>query len=1194
MTAEKPFAHLHVHTEYSLLDGSAKIKELAAKTSEMGMNAIAITDHGVMYGAIDFYKAAKKAGIKPILGCEVYVAPGGRKVREKTDEGNYHHLVLLAENMEGYQNLIKLVSIGFTEGFYYKPRVDVEALREYSGGLIALSGCLGGVVASVLMSHGYEAGKERAFLYSEIFGENNFFLEIQENGMDDQNKVNQLLIRMSQETGLPLVATNDIHYIEKSDAEPHDVLLCIQTGKTVLDEKRMSMGTDAFYLKSPEEMYEQFSYAPEALENTQKIADRCNVEIKFNEYKLPIFDVPNNGNAFEYLKQQCEAGLAQRYPTVPNIADYQERLDFELDVIKNMGFVEYFLIVWDFIKYARDNGIMVGPGRGSGAGSIVAYTLRITDVDPIPYNLLFERFLNPERISMPDFDIDFCVERRQEVINYVIDKYGADHVANIITFGTMKAKAAVRDVGRALAMPYADVDRIAKMIPGDLGITLKKALDISPELKAAYNEEDDTRKLLDMSLRLEGLSRHAGTHAAGVIICDKPVTSYVPLNVNDGVVTTQFPMGTCEELGLLKMDFLGLRNLTVLRIAAEEVKRGKGIEVDVHSWPYGYDDPAVYELISQGKTAGVFQLESGGMTSFMRELQPQSLEDLTAGISLYRPGPMDFIPQYIEGKRNPAKIKYLHPLLEPILEATYGCIVYQEQVMQIVRDLAGFSLGRSDLIRRAMSKKKADVMAEERRNFIHGIESDNVDGCVKRGVSEKIGSEIFDAMDKFAAYAFNKSHAACYAVIGYQTAYMKCYHPVEFMAAMMTSVMGDSGKVAAYIAECKKMNIKLLPPDVNEGFAEFSVSGGDIRFGLSAIKNVGNAAVDAIVKEREENGKYKGITDFIKRLTDADVNKRCLESLIRSGAFDSLGGKRSQYVAVYAGIQSGLAQQKKSTISGQLSLFDMDDSPPAETADTDELPNMGEFPKRLRLSDEKELLGIYVSGHPFAEYEEAVRPHATVTSLDFGEPAQEGEEHTANVQDGDTAKYGGMITGKSVKYTKAENKPFCFLTVEDMYGSVEVIVFSKIYEKFGGRLQNDQVLVIQGRVSAREEEATKLVAQEFLFYEEMPPSGGAYPRTHESSSRVLSKPETTGAAGAVPPVKKTTFWLKVPVGSSVALQEITSALSAHPGDVQVMIYNEEMKKKFLADSRYWVTPSPVLVQAMENLLGEGTAKITEK
>jgi DNA polymerase-3 subunit alpha len=1161
------FVHLHVHTEYSLLDGSAKIKELVVRAKEMSMNSLAITDHGVMYGVVDFYKAAKAAGIKPILGCEVYVAPTSRFLKERRDEGTYHHLVLLAENIEGWHNLIKLVSLGFTEGFYYKPRVDVEILRKHSKGLIALSACLSGVVASVLLSHGYDAGKERALLYSEIFGENNFFLEIQENGIEEQSKINQLLLRMSKETGLPLVATNDVHYIEKSDAEAQDILLCIQTAKTVLDEKRMSMSSDQFYLKSPEEMSAQFSYAPEALANTQKIADRCELELKFNEYKLPIFDVPNGGDAFSYLREQCEAGLKSRYANDAQL--HQERLAFELDVIRSMGFVEYFLIVWDFIRYARENGIMVGPGRGSGAGSIVAYTLRITDVDPIPYNLLFERFLNPERVSMPDFDIDFCYERRQEVIDYVNRKYGADHVAQIITFGTMKARAVTRDVGRALAMPYADVDRIAKMIPSDLGMTLTKALAMSNELKAAYEEEDDTRKLMDMSLRLEGLSRHAGTHAAGVVICDKPVIEYVPLNLNDGVVTTQFPMGTCEELGLLKMDFLGLRTLTVLRIASEEVKRGKNMDVNVHDWQYGYNDPKVFELISQGKTGGIFQLESSGMTSFMRELQPQSLEDLTAGIALYRPGPMDFIPQYVKGKRNPNKISYLHSSLKPILEATYGCIVYQEQVMQIVRDLAGYSLGRSDLMRRAMSKKNAEVMAQERKNFIHGLEKDGVPGCVKNGIPEKIASEIFDAMDKFAAYAFNKSHAACYAVIGYQTAWVKYYHPVEFMAAMMTSVMDTSSKVAAYIHECKKMNITLLPPDVNEGFAAFSVSGDCIRFGLSSIKNVGRATVDALVEEREKNGKFKGITDFIKRLSDSDVNKRCLESLIRAGAFDSLGGKRSQYIAVYHAIQSGYAQQKKNTLQGQLSLFDTDDAPQEVFADNDELPEMGEFPKRLRLSDEKTLLGVYVSGHPLAEYEETIRPHATVTSLDFGDATDDEFAAAATVKDGNTVKYGGIITEKSVKYTKAENKPFCFLTVEDMYGTVEVIVFSKIYEKFGARLQEEAVLVIQGRVSAREEEATKLVAQDFLFYEEMPPVVGA-------------------------PTKKTTFWLKVPKDRDVSLKKITDTLAAFPGETQVMIYNEAQNKKYLANSAFFVTPCDALIVAVEELLGAGTAKITER
>ncbi|MCL2217608.1 MAG: DNA polymerase III subunit alpha [Defluviitaleaceae bacterium] len=1178
----QPFIHLHVHSEYSLLDGSAKIKELASRAREMGMDSLAITDHGVMFGVIDFYKAAKSEGIKPILGCEVYVATTSRFVKERRDEGMYHHLVLLAENEEGYQNLIKLVSQGFTEGFYYKPRIDLELLRQYSRGLIALSACASGVVPKILLTQGYEAGKERALLYDEIFGRGNFYLELQDHGLTDQKTINPQLIRISNETGIPMVVTNDVHYIDATDTQPHDILLCIQTQKTIHDEDRMRYDSDQFYLKSPAEMYELFPYAKEALENTQKIADRCNIEIEFNKYKLPIFDVPGGVDPSIYLKRQCEAGLAERYGE--DAPKHQARLDFELNVINSMGFVAYFLIVWDFIKYARDNKIMVGPGRGSGAGSIVAYTLRITDVDPIPYNLLFERFLNPERISMPDFDIDFCYERRQEVIDYVIQKYGEDHVAQIITFGTMKARAATRDVGRALAMTYADVDRVAKMIPTDLGMTLTKALKMNPELKQAYDEEEDTHKLIDMSLRLEGLPRHSSTHAAGVVICDKPVYEYVPLNVNDGVVTTQFPMGTVEELGLLKMDFLGLRTLTVLRIAAEEVKRGKGIDIDVWDWPYGYDDPKVYEMIGQGKTSGLFQLESGGMTSFMREMQPRSLEDLTAGISLYRPGPMDYIPQYIKGKKNPAKITYLHPSLEPILKATYGCMVYQEQVMQIVRDLAGYSMGRSDLIRRAMSKKKDDVMAEERRNFIHGLESEGVPGCVKNGVPEKAAGEIFDAMEKFAAYAFNKPHAAGYAVIGYQTAWLKYYHPVEFMAALMTSVMDSSDKVAGYIHDCKKMGIPLLPPDVNEGFAAFSVSGKSIRFGLSSIKNVGRANVDALVTEREANGKYTGITDFIRRMSAYDVNKRCLESLIRAGAFDSLGGKRSQYIAVYQNIQSGLNQVKKSTLDGQLSLFDMDDTPAGEQSDTDDLPQMSEFPKRLRLHDEKELLGVYVSGHPLAEYEDVLRIYASVTSADFASDDESDtvESAAGNLKDGQSVKYGGMITAKKIMYTKADNKPFCFLTVEDMYGSVEVIVFSKIYEKFSPRLQVDQVLIIQGRVNAREEEATKIVTQDILFYEDIP--GSAH---EQAQSQSAPAPQAASA-------QTVTFWVKIPANRDVGPKIITDILSAHPGDTPVIIYSEAQKQKFQVNRDFWVTQSDSLTRELESMLGSNTVKTVTK
>jgi len=984
-----------------------------------------------------------------------------------------------------------------------------------------------------------------------------------------------MLIQIAQETGIPMVVTNDSHYIEASDYEPHDILLCIQTQKTILDDDRMRYDGDQFYLKSPEEMYRIFPQLQEAYENTNKIAARCNVEIKFHEYKLPNFPCPDGHDSTSYLKELCDIGLVARYGD--DASKHMERLDYELSVINKMGFSEYFLIVWDFIRFARENKIMVGPGRGSGAGCVVAYSLRITDVDPIPYNLLFERFLNPERISMPDFDIDFCYERRQEVIDYVIDKYGSDHVAQIITFGTMKAKAATRDVGRALAMPYADVDRVAKMIPAPPGANIKinDALKMNPELREAYDNEDDTHKLINMSMRLEGLPRHSSTHAAGVVICDRPVMDYVPLNTNDGVITTQFPMGTCEELGLLKMDFLGLRTLTVIRIAAEEVKRGKNIDIDLDHWTY--DDPKVYEMVAQGKTAGVFQLESSGMTSFMRELAPESLEDLTAGISLYRPGPMDYIPQYIKGKKNSSKVRYMHPKLKPILEATYGVIVYQEQVMQIVQDLAGYSLGRADLIRRAMSKKKADVMAEEKKKFIHGSPEDNVPGCVANGVPEHVAMQIFDAMEAFAAYAFNKSHAAGYAVIGYQTAWLKYYYPVEFMAALMTSVIDAPDKVVQYINECKKMNIKLLPPDVNDGIATFSVSGDSIRFGLASIKNVGRGPVQALVAERDAGGKYKGVTDFIRRLEGGDINKRCLESLIRSGAFDSLGGKRSQYINLYPNIVDGLSHSKKATVTGQLSLFDVDETS-EEDMNIDILPAMSEFPKRLMLMDEKQLLGIYVSGHPLAEFIYKLAPITTTTSLDFMNTSLDDPnsddvlaEQESSIQDGASVKYGGMITSKSVKYTKADNKPFCFLTVEDMYGQVEVIVFSKMYEKFGARLQENEVIVVQGRASLREDEAGKITAMDILFYNEIP--------------------EPSDAAQTI---AKKIFWIKVPKEKDVPAKRITDILQTHRGDTTVMIYKEAENMRYKVNDSFWVNPNDRLTQELELLLGSGTVKITSK
>jgi len=918
MSEIKPFVHLHVHTEYSLLDGSAKIKELVLRAKELGMDSIAITDHGAMYGAVEFYKAALESGIKPIIGCEVYVAPDSRLMKDAKNGGNYH-LVLLAENDEGYQNLIKLVSYGFIDGFYYKPRIDKELLRKHHKGLIASSACLAGEVARNIINVSYEKAKEAALEYLDIFGEGNFFLELQDHGMREQKQVNMALVRMSEETGIPLIATNDSHYIYKEDAEPHDILLCIQTAKTILDEDRMRYEGGQFYVKSPEEMYDLFSYAPEALENTAKIAERCNVSFQFHELKLPQFDVPQGKTANQYLREVCESGFREKYPEGKK--EWKERLEYELSTIENMGYVDYFLIVWDFIKYAKDNGIIVGPGRGSAAGSMVSYCLSITTIDPLKYDLIFERFLNPERVSMPDIDIDFCYERRQEVIDYVIRKYGEDHVAQIITFGTMAARAAIKDVGRALAMPYADVDRISKMIPTELGITIKKALAMNPDLQKAYETEEDTHRLIDTSLRLEGLPRHSSTHAAGVVICKKPVVEYVPLSANEGQVNTQYTMTLLEELGILKMDFLGLRTLTVIQNAVQEVERIHEIKINIDNIPD--DDEAVYQLISQGKTEGVFQLESAGMKQFMRELQPKRLEDLIAGISLYRPGPMDFIPKYVKGKNNPENIQYTHKSLEPILKNTYGCIVYQEQVMQIVRDLAGYSLGRSDLVRRAMSKKKASVMAEERKNFVYGV-GDEVPGCVKNGIPAEVAEKIFDEMTDFAKYAFNKSHAACYAVVGYQTAWLKAHYPVEFMAALMTSVMDNAGKVSSYIEECKKMGIALLPPDINEGYAHFSVSDGKIRFGLAAIKNVGRGVVNALVAERDREGLFQSMTEFCNRMETGEMNKRSFESLIKAGAMDSLGGARSQYMAIYKSILDGIGQARKNNIEGQLNLFELD------------------------------------------------------------------------------------------------------------------------------------------------------------------------------------------------------------------------------------------------------------------------------
>ena len=1073
------FAHLHVHTEYSLLDGSNKINEYVARVKELGMNSAAITDHGVMFGCIDFYRAAKAAGIKPILGCEVYVAPGSRFDREIGQaEDRYYHLVLLAENNHGYENLMKIVSKAFVDGFYYKPRVDMELLQEYHEGIIALSACLAGEVAKNITRGMYEEAKSAALRYEEIFGKGNFFLELQDHGIPQQQRVNQQLLRMSQETGIGLVATNDVHYTYDTDAEAHDILLCVQTRKLLSDENRMRYEGGQYYVKSPEEMAELFPYIPEALENTQKIADRCEVEIEFGVTKLPKFDVPAPYTSWEYLNKLCYDGLKERY--TGDLTELEKRLEYELGVIKTMGYVDYFLIVWDFIRFARDHDIMVGPGRGSAAGSLVSYTLGITKLDPIKYNLLFERFLNPERVSMPDIDVDFCFERRQEVIDYVVEKYGKDRVVQIVTFGTMAARGVIRDVGRVMDLPYAQCDAIAKMIPEELNITIDKALKMNPELKNLYTTDETVKKLIDMSRRLEGLPRHTSMHAAGVVISQKSVDEYVPLaRASDGSIVTQFTMTTLEELGLLKMDFLGLRTLTVIQKAVKLIEKNKGISLDMDH--VDYNDKAVYDMLGAGKTEGVFQLESAGMTSFMKELKPESLEDVIAGISLYRPGPMDFIPQYIEGKNNPDSIHFLCPQLEPILSATYGCIVYQEQVMQIVRSLGGYTLGRSDLVRRAMSKKKAAVMEKERQNFVYGNEEEGVPGCINRGISEEVANKIYEQMMDFAKYAFNKSHAAAYAVVAYQTAYLKCHFPVEFMAALMTSVIDNPPKVAGYILSSRKMGIDILPPDINKGDSTFSVDGGGIRYGLSAIKSIGKPVIEAIVAERNQRGSFTSLRDFIERMTGKDVNKKAIENFIKAGAFDELPGNRRQKMMVYAQILDSVVQEKKNMMAGQMSLFDL--VPEEEkTAYEIRMPDVEEYPKEAKLAFEKEVLGIYISGHPLEEYETCWRKNISAVTTDFLPDEENGQP---KVRDGQQVIVGGMITEKTIKYTKT-NKVMAFLTLEDLLGTVEVVIFPRDYEKNVKLMEIDEKVFIKGRVSVEEEKASKIICERIYSFEDVP------------------------------------------------------------------------------------------------------------
>ena len=1073
------FTHLHVHTEYSLLDGSNKIKEYVARVRELGMDSAAITDHGVMYGVNDFYREAKAAGINPILGCEVYVAPNSRFDREVgSDEDRYYHLVLLAENNQGYANLMKIVSLGFVEGFYYRPRVDKELLRQYHEGIIALSACLAGEVPRYLTRGLYEEARQTALEYQEIFGKDNYFLELQDHGIPDQRLVNQQLLRMSEELHIPLVATNDVHYTYEDDVAAHDILLCIQTGKKLTDENRMRYEGGQYFVKSPEQMAELFPYALQALENTHKIAKRCHVEIEFGVTKLPRFDVPSPYTSWEYLNKLCYEGLDERYGD--RAEELKPRLKYELDTIQKMGYVDYFLIVWDFIRYARDHGIPVGPGRGSAAGSIVSYTLGITQLDPIRYNLLFERFLNPERVSMPDIDVDFCFERRQEVIDYVVRKYGKDCVAQIVTFGTMAARGVIRDVGRVMDLPYALCDSIAKMIPQELNITIDKALEMNHELKALYDTDEKIKELINMSRRLEGLPRHTSMHAAGVVISQKEVDEYVPLSrAADGTIVTQFTMTTLEELGLLKMDFLGLRTLTVIDNAVRLVAKDTGRKLDMLK--IDYNDRAVLDSIGTGKTEGVFQLESGGMKNFMKELKPQSLEDIIAGISLYRPGPMDFIPQYIRGKNNPEMITYDCPQLQPILEPTYGCIVYQEQVMQIVRDLGGYTLGRSDLVRRAMSKKKAAVMAKERQNFVYGNKEEDVPGCIANGIDEKTANKIYDDMTDFAKYAFNKSHAAAYALVAYQTAYLKYYYPVEFMAALMTSVIDNPPKVAEYILTCRQMGIRILPPDINVGEAGFTVDGKNIRYGLSAIKSIGRPVIDAVVEERTLGGSYRSLKDFIERLTGKETNKRTIENFIKSGAFDGLGGTRKQFMMIYADIMDRIAHEKKSSMTGQMTLFDLMGEEDKREYEI-QLPKVGEYDKEQLLAFEKEVLGIYVSGHPLEKYEALWKHVITNVTSDF---ALDEETGHSKVMDGNRAVIGGILTDKRVKYTKT-NKTMAYLTVEDLVGTVEVVVFPKDYEKNLQYLNVDDRVFIRGRVSSEDDQSSKLICEKIFRFDEVP------------------------------------------------------------------------------------------------------------
>ena len=1178
------FCHLHVHTQYSLLDGAARIKDLMARAKEMGMTHIAMTDHGVMYGTVEFYKEAKAAGITPVLGCEVYVAKQNMHDRQGRADREYSHLVLLAENQKGYQNLVHLVSLGWLEGYYYKPRIDYDTLAQYSEGLIGLSACLSGDIPRLLMQGDYQGAKQLAQRLSDIFGPEHFYLELQEHGIPVQKEVNAQIIRIARETGLPLVATNDVHYINQEDAAVQDVLICIQTGRFLDEENRMKMDSDQMYLKSGTEMETLFSHVPEALENTQKIAERCHVELDFETQHLPQFPLPEGETNVGLLRRQAEEGFARRYGENPEV---QKQLQFELNVIEQMGYVDYFLVVWDYIRFAKEQGIAVGPGRGSAAGSVVAYCLGITDVDPIKYNLFFERFLNPERITMPDIDVDFCYERRQEVIDYVIEKYGKDHVCQIITFGTMAARAVIRDVGRVMRIPYADVDRIAKAVPMELGITIDRAVEISQPLRREMEADETIAQLIATARKLEGMPRHAGTHAAAVVISKDPLMNIIPLQKNDETVTTQFTMGAIEELGLLKMDFLGLRNLTVIQDACNLVEKSTGKPLDMEK--IALDDPLVYQMIGEGDTDGVFQLESGGMRELLKELKPNCFEDIIACISLYRPGPMESIPRYIQGKRDPSSVKYLDKRLEPILQVTYGCMVYQEQVMQIVRELAGYSWARSDLVRRAMSKKKRDVMAKERQAFIYGTEDGTVPGAVKNGVPEEVASQIFDQMTDFAQYAFNKSHAAAYGIVSYRTAWLKAHYPVETMAALMNSCLQSPEKIAQYIAYCRKKGIEVLPPDVNGSGVRFEVQDGKIRFGLSAVKNVGAKAVELIIQERAHKP-YEDFFSFLRRVPADALNKRMVESMIKAGCFDSFHVKRSQLMAVFESTMDAMAHDRKRNLEGQVSLFEglLGENVPS-LVPVQELPDLAEFDTRAMLAMEKEMTGVYITGHPMMEYEKYMEQYP-VNLLTILESREEGLS-----LDGKEVTLPCIIQSRRNRTTKT-NRLMANLVIEDLYAQMNAMVFPGVVERLNFVLQPDALVLLKGRVSIREEEDPMLLVDDAKPWEPEKQQDAEQERPHLINGRdlplygVQSEPKP---AQTQKDSQQETLWLKVKTfDNDFMITGLLAMLRRFPGTVGVKVY--AAKEKRLVKLHDTVSIDPELMAKLTLLLDEGNVKITKK